>query len=90
MSKQVCMCCVRVCHLILKKFISHQFVAMPINLHQHVPTVCLYVIYALDLCLLINKKIIMVTFEKGIFDSFSGKVGNVVGTTWRRKNVMRS
>jgi hypothetical protein len=32
----------------------------------------------------------MATFEKGILGGFSGKVGNVVGTRWRGKNVMRS
>ena len=32
----------------------------------------------------------MATFEKGIFGGFSGKVGNVVGSGWRRKYVMRS
>lgn len=32
----------------------------------------------------------MATFEKGILGGFSGKVGNVVGSRWRGKNVMRS
>ena len=32
----------------------------------------------------------MATFEKGILGAFSGKVGNVVGSRWRGKNVMRS
>lgn len=32
----------------------------------------------------------MATFEKGILGGFSGKVGNVVGSRWRSKNVMRS
>lgn len=32
----------------------------------------------------------MATFEKGILGRFSGKVGNVVGSRWRGKNVMRS
>jgi hypothetical protein len=32
----------------------------------------------------------MATFEKGILGGFSGKVGSVVGTRWRGKNVMRS
>ncbi|MGJ8744856.1 DUF6266 family protein [Polaribacter sp.] len=32
----------------------------------------------------------MATFEKGILGGFTGKVGNVVGTRWRGKNVMRS
>jgi hypothetical protein len=32
----------------------------------------------------------MATFEKGILGGFSGKVGNVVGSKWRGKNVMRS
>ncbi len=29
-------------------------------------------------------------FEKGILGGFSGKVGTVIGTTWRGKDVMRS
>lgn len=32
----------------------------------------------------------MATFEKGILGGFSGKVGNVVGSRWRGKNIMRS
>lgn len=32
----------------------------------------------------------MATFEKGILGGFSGKVGNIVGSRWRGKNVMRS
>lgn len=32
----------------------------------------------------------MATFEKGILGGFSGKVGSVVGSRWRGKNVMRS
>lgn len=32
----------------------------------------------------------MATFNKGILGGFSGKVGNVVGSKWRGKNVMRS
>ncbi|WP_299778639.1 DUF6266 family protein [uncultured Formosa sp.] len=32
----------------------------------------------------------MATFEKGILGGFSGKVGNVVGSRWRGKDVMRS
>ncbi|TYA55292.1 DUF6266 family protein [Formosa maritima] len=32
----------------------------------------------------------MATFEKGILGGFSGKVGNVVGSRWRGRNVMRS
>lgn len=35
-----------------------------------------------------NKK--MGTYEKGIIGAFSGKVGPVVGATWRGKDVMRS
>ncbi|CDF80034.1 conserved hypothetical protein [Formosa agariphila KMM 3901] len=32
----------------------------------------------------------MAIFEKGILGGFSGKVGNVVGSRWRGKDVMRS
>jgi len=32
----------------------------------------------------------MATFDKGILGGFSGKVGSVIGTRWRGKNVMRS
>ncbi len=32
----------------------------------------------------------MATFEKGILGGFSGKVGNVVGGTWKGKSYMRS
>ena len=32
----------------------------------------------------------MATFEKGILGGFSGKVGNVVGSRWRGRNIMRS
>lgn len=32
----------------------------------------------------------MATFNKGILGAFSGKVGPIVGATWRGKNVMRS
>lgn len=32
----------------------------------------------------------MATFEKGILGGFSGKVGSVVGSRWRGKNVLRS
>jgi hypothetical protein len=32
----------------------------------------------------------MGTYNKGILGSFSGKVGTVVGASWRGKNVMRS
>ncbi|MFD1014617.1 DUF6266 family protein [Winogradskyella rapida] len=32
----------------------------------------------------------MATFDKGILGGFSGKVGNVVGSRWRGKNIMRS
>ena len=32
----------------------------------------------------------MGTYNKGILGAFSGKVGPVVGATWRGKDVMRS
>ncbi len=32
----------------------------------------------------------MAIFSKGILGGFSGKVGNVVGSTWRGKDVLRS
>lgn len=32
----------------------------------------------------------MATLKQGILDGFSGKVGTVVGSTWRGKNVLRS
>ena len=32
----------------------------------------------------------MATYNKGILGAFSGKVGPVVGATWRGKDVMRS
>lgn len=32
----------------------------------------------------------MGTYQKGILGAFYGKVGTVIGTTWRGKNVMRS
>ncbi|MBE7174187.1 MAG: hypothetical protein INR73_26665 [Williamsia sp.] len=32
----------------------------------------------------------MATFEKGILGGFSGKVGPIVGATWKGKDVMRS
>ena len=32
----------------------------------------------------------MATFEKGILGGFSGKVGPVIGSSWRGKNIMRS
>ena len=32
----------------------------------------------------------MGTYNKGILGAFSGKVGPVVGATWRGKEVMRS
>lgn len=34
-------------------------------------------------------KRLMATFQKGILDGFNGKVGNVVGSTWKGKSVMR-
>jgi len=32
----------------------------------------------------------MATFNKGILGAFYGKVGTVIGSTWRGKDVMRS
>ena len=32
----------------------------------------------------------MGTFEKGVLGGFNGKVGTVVGSTWKGKSVMRS
>lgn len=31
----------------------------------------------------------MATFKKGILDGFNGRVGNVVGSTWKGKSVMK-
>ncbi|HJV78940.1 MAG TPA: hypothetical protein VJ602_11205 [Paludibacter sp.] len=32
----------------------------------------------------------MAIFSKGILGGFSGKVGNVIGSTWRGKDVLRN
>jgi len=40
--------------------------------------------------LLILKKEIMATLNKGILGGFSGKVGTVVGANWRGKDIIRS
>jgi hypothetical protein len=39
---------------------------------------------------LILNLVIMATIRKGILGGFSGKVGPVIGSTWRGKDVMRS